>query len=140
MATGNHDGDVYREIMRGAGSVQETEQERLAQQGEAYPRLTTWTLDTLGIGSGTTVLELGCGDGLLLAAAAERVGPTGRVVGVDRDARLIATARARLTEYPWAEAIEGDALVYPMETGSFDAVHCRLVLMHQRGRTPSSSA
>ena len=71
MATGNRDSDVYREIMRGAGSVQETEQERLAQQGEAYPRLTTWTLDALGIGTGTTVLELGCGDGLLLAAAAE---------------------------------------------------------------------
>lgn len=131
MDTGD-DHDAYRAIMQRTGTVQDTERERLARQGEAHPRLTSWTLDALGVGAGGTVLELGGGDGLLLAAAAARVGPTGRVVGVDRDPRLIAAARARLSAFPWAAAVEADAMTYRADEGDFDAVHCRLVLMHQR--------
>ena len=61
---------------------------------------------------------------------AERVGPTGRVIGVDRNAQLLAAAREQVTAYPWVELIEADALTY-VPVAPFDAVHCRMVLIHQ---------
>jgi arsenite methyltransferase len=42
---------------------------------------------------GDTVLDLGCGAGLDSLIAAERVGPQGRVVGVDFSASMLARAR-----------------------------------------------
>lgn len=42
---------------------------------------------------GETVLDLGCGAGLDSILAARRVGPTGRVVGVDATEEMVAKAR-----------------------------------------------
>lgn len=42
---------------------------------------------------GETVLDLGCGGGLDALLAARRVGHTGKVIGVDQDAVVIAKAR-----------------------------------------------
>lgn len=112
------------------GAVSEVEQQRLERQGEVYRRLASWTLDALGLASGQRVLEVGCGSGSLLLAAAARVGPTGRVVGIDRDPRLVDAARAKVAHLPWVEVTEADGLAYQPPI-PFDAVHCRLVLMHQ---------
>jgi SAM-dependent methyltransferase len=113
------------------GGIPEREQRRLDRQGELFAPLADWTLEALGIEPGSRVLEIGCGGGGLLAEVAARVGPTGRVVGVDRDPRLLATARERVATYPWAEVIATDAATYRPDHTGFDAVHCRLVLMHQ---------
>lgn len=45
---------------------------------------------------GQTVLDLGCGAGLDLLLAAKKVGPTGRVIGVDMTDEMIARARANI--------------------------------------------
>ncbi len=45
---------------------------------------------------GETVLELGCGGGLDTALLAERVGPAGRVIGVDCASPMLDRARANL--------------------------------------------
>jgi ubiquinone/menaquinone biosynthesis C-methylase UbiE len=95
-----------------------------------YGRLSTWTLDALGLGTGQRLADLGCGSGALLPMMAERVGPTGRVIGVDRNAPLLAAAREGVTAYPWVELVEADALTYVPDE-PFDAVHCRIVLIHQ---------
>src|SRR5690606_38344341 len=42
---------------------------------------------------GLSVLDVGCGNGAITRGAAERVGPGGRVVGVDVNERLIEDAR-----------------------------------------------
>src|ERR1035437_6230005 len=45
-----------------------------------------------GVRPGETVLDLGCGAGLDLLLAAERVGPAGRVIGVDMTDAMLARA------------------------------------------------
>ena len=47
---------------------------------------------------GQTVVDLGSGAGLDLLLAAERVGPTGRVIGVDMTDAMIERARANIAE------------------------------------------
>ncbi len=98
---------------------------------QMYGRLSAWTLDALGLAPGQHVADIGCGSGALLPLLAARVGPTGRVVGIDRDARLLAAAQEQVAAYPWVELVEADALSYDVSEAPFDAVHCRLVVLHQ---------
>jgi len=113
-----------------AGGTTDAERRRLDLQAEMYGRLSDWTLDALGLAPGQRVADLGCGTGAFLLLMAERVGPTGRVIGVDRDARLLAAAREQVAPYPWVELVDADALTFAPDR-PFDAVHCRLVLLHQ---------
>jgi arsenite methyltransferase len=48
------------------------------------------------IGEGETVLDLGCGAGIDLLLAARKVGPRGKVVGVDMTDEMLAKARQNL--------------------------------------------
>jgi ubiquinone/menaquinone biosynthesis C-methylase UbiE len=52
-------------------------------------------LDLARLRDGEAVLDVGCGTGTLALAAKERVGDTGRVVGVDPGPRQIARARSK---------------------------------------------
>ncbi len=49
----------------------------------------------LDLRPGARVLDVGCGTGLNLAPLLGRVGPAGRVVGVDRSDKMLAQTRAR---------------------------------------------
>jgi ubiquinone/menaquinone biosynthesis C-methylase UbiE len=53
------------------------------------------TVERLALSPGPVVLDVGCGSGASAIPAAERVGPSGRVVGVDLADRLLALARAK---------------------------------------------
>jgi SAM-dependent methyltransferase len=59
------------------------------------------------------VLEIGCGCGALTAKLAERVGPSGHVLGVDISEEMLALAKARLSAYPQAGLMLADAAAYP---------------------------
>jgi SAM-dependent methyltransferase len=124
-------GDAYTALERPTGTISEQEHRRLEWQADLFASLAAWTLDALKLTPGDSLLEPGCGNGSLLAAAAERIGPPGRIVGVDRDPRLLVAARARTATYPWVEVVEADARAYDAGGAQFDAVHCRLVVMHQ---------
>ena len=67
------------------------------------------------------VLDLGCGTGAITVGIAEAVGPTGQVVGVDRDHRLLALARQEHGNIPNLSFTEGDAMALAFER-SFDIV------------------
>ena len=114
------------------GAIPDAERRRLELQSAMFGPLAGWTFDALGLAPGDHVLEVGCGTGNLLAIAAERVGPTGRVVGIDRDTRQIAVARELTATWSWVEVVEADVTTYEAGEREFDAVHCRFVLMHQR--------
>ena len=87
-------------------------------------------LSALCIGAGDRVLDVGCGPATDLAALAEEVGPTGRVIGIDQDPAMVATARARIAVYPNVEVHHADAHHLPLETAGIDRARVDRVLMH----------
>ena len=76
------------------------------------------------------MLDAGCGAGHVTALAAELVGDSGFVLGIDRDEAQVAGARARWSELPNVSFHVAELADPP--PGPFDAVVGRLVLMYQR--------
>lgn len=89
------------------------------------------TLRHAALREGASVLEVGCGTGVLSRLAAQRVGASGYVAGIDPAPQMIAIARdnARHTappvEYKLA-AIEQ----LPFDSARFDVVFASLMLHH----------
>jgi len=82
------------------------------------------TIDRLSLATGSSVLDVGCGSGASAVPAAIRVGPQGRVIGIDLAERLLAIARSKsaaqnLQNVEFQRA-DMTALGYP--AASFDAV------------------
>jgi len=71
---------------------------------------------------GATVLDLGCGAGMDSIIAARRVGPTGRVTGIDFSEAMLARARAakELVNLPYLQFQQGDAEYLPLADESVD--------------------
>ena len=82
-----------------------------------------------GIGPGSKVLDVGAGPGFASADLAEIVGPTGRVVAVERSARFVEAGRAMLAGRGHAnvEYHELDLMTDPLPAGGMDASWCRWV-------------
>ena len=76
------------------------------------------------IGSGQTVLDVGCGAGADACVAALHVGNTGKVIGVDCTTAMIDKARknARHAELDNIEFLEADIANLPIEDNSVDVV------------------
>ncbi|QDZ03121.1 class I SAM-dependent methyltransferase [Nitratireductor mangrovi] len=72
-----------------------------------------------GIGPGEKVLDVACGTGALTAVVAEKVGPEGRVTGLDINPQMLAVARAKPLAVEW---IEAPAERLPFADAAFDAV------------------
>jgi SAM-dependent methyltransferase len=81
-------------------------------------------LDSVGITTGTVLLDVACGPGLVSAAAAAR---GARVTGVDFSPNMVAEARRR---NPAMTFQEGDAESLPFADASFDAVVIGFGLHH----------
>jgi SAM-dependent methyltransferase len=76
----------------------DAEHERLIWQASRLAPLTERLFREAGIGPGQRVLDLGSGVGDVAMLVAGLVGPSGEVVGLERDTRSIARARARVAE------------------------------------------
>jgi protein-L-isoaspartate O-methyltransferase len=76
----------------------DAEHERLIWQASRLAPLTERLFREAGIGPGQRVLDLGSGVGDVAMLVARMVGPSGEVVGVERDTRSTARARARVAE------------------------------------------
>jgi SAM-dependent methyltransferase len=89
-------------------------------------------LQHAGIQRGWRVVDVGCGPQGVLHVLADLVGPTGTVVGLERDPRVVDLARAFVAEHGFTnvEVIQGDARATGLPRGCFDLVHERFVLVN----------
>ncbi len=74
----------------------DAETQRLILQAALLRPITERLLREAGIVPGMRILDLGCGAGDVSLLAGERVGPSGAIVGIDRDAAILAVAKARV--------------------------------------------
>ena len=104
---------------------------RLIEQSRIYGESTQRLCKRAGITEGMRVLEIGSGAGDVAFTLAERVGPTGQVIGVDVNASILDTARQRAIQAGMQniEFIAGDARTLAF-AGKFDAIVGRFVLMY----------
>ncbi len=82
----------------------------------------------LELAEGETFLDLGSGAGIDALIAARRVGPTGRVIGVDMTPEMLAKARANARGHANVEFREGRLENLPVEDASVDAVTSNCVI------------
>ena len=74
------------------------------------------------------VLDVACGTGVVTRLAAERVGPQGRVTGLDLNPGMLEVARSSTPENQPIEWIEANAESMLLEDGAFDVVLCQMGL------------
>jgi ubiquinone/menaquinone biosynthesis C-methylase UbiE len=111
----------------------EAEHERLRLQAAQLEPATVELLDRVGVDARASALDVGAGTGAVMRLLAERVGPGGRVVGVDLDGPLGRRAEAELhaAGHVQTRFAEGDVLTMPLpDEGPFDVTYARLVLLH----------
>jgi ubiquinone/menaquinone biosynthesis C-methylase UbiE len=71
-------------------------------------------IKSLALKQGDTVVELGCGTGLNFSLLQERVGPGGKIVGVDLTDAMLDGANARIAANSWSNVklVKSDAAAY----------------------------
>ena len=109
------------------------EQNRLQYQAAILEKWTRQFFVSAGTEPGMRVLDLGCEMGDVSLLAAKLVGPTGSVIGIDRDRAIVERARERARraacganiEFLCANVLEFES---PLD---FDAVVGRYILLYQ---------
>ena len=76
--------------------------------------------------TGQSVLDVACGTGIVARTAAERIGPGGRVVGVDLNQAMLTVAERVC---PGVELRRADVTALPFDAATFDVVLCQMALM-----------
>lgn len=94
-----------------------------------FARMADRLVDLAEVGHRAAVLDLACGTGVVARAAARRVGPAGRVIGVDRNPDMLAVAsRACADVQPAVTFHRADVADLPLSDGSVDVVLCQEAL------------
>lgn len=99
----------------------------------AQARLRRRFLRFVPVRAGARVLEVGCGSGVVLRDLAARVGPRGRVVGVDPSRWLLEAAARLHRDHPLRGRIAlrvGDGAKLPFAAARFDVTVAVTVLLH----------
>lgn len=105
---------------------------RLMNQAAILRPITERLLRSAGLQPGMRVLDVGCGAGDVSMLAAELVGPSGSVVGIDRSPQALTTARGRAQAARLGNIVFNEAtLQFHKDTAAFDCVVGRYVLVHQ---------
>ncbi len=88
------------------------------------------TLEALQLKAGESVLDVGCGSGLLAYDMATLVGAGGRVVGVDNSPDMLILAEQRCADLPQVHLKQSGAESLTDGDDVFDAVTCVQVLLY----------
>ena len=108
------------------------ERQRLALMSRLLDPPELAHITKLGVGPGWRCLELGCGNGSIARALAERVAPDGHVVASDIDVSYLGDLKAKCLEVRRIDVLRDE-----IETGQYDFVVARALLHHL---TPASRA
>jgi len=102
---------------------------RLGLQHRVWRSRARETWAAAGFARGQTILDLGCGPGYATLDLAEIVGPTGRVIGIDRSRRFLDVLEhaARERGLSQIETLEIDLDSLALPAGSADGIWCRWV-------------
>jgi SAM-dependent methyltransferase len=109
------------------------EYQRLRAQSRMWEAATGGLLDQVALAPASRCLDAGCGPGETMRLMAQRVGPSGDVMGVDIDATvgrqavaMLHDAGHRQCQFARVDLTAGD----PLPGAPFDLVYARLVLFH----------
>jgi len=107
------------------------ETDRLLRQADELLGANTALVDRTRLGPGDAAIDFGCGPRGILELLSSRVGPTGRVVGVDAEARFVALAEAMVARRSLGnvEVLLADARNTGLPSSSFDVTHARTLLV-----------
>ena len=109
-----------------------TELQRLIRQSQIISPVTERLLRQTAVKQGMRVLDVGCGAGDVSLLAAEMVGTSGSIVGIDRSPEAIALAKERARHQGFKQAGFYVSSVEDFSpTEAFDLVIGRYVLMYQ---------
>jgi ubiquinone/menaquinone biosynthesis C-methylase UbiE len=110
----------------------EAEELRLRKQAEELRQESESLFDRIGLEPGGRAVDLGCGPQGVLDLLSERIGPSGHVIGVERNLESVATAKRFVLDRALAnvQVVRGDATGTGLPDDTFDLVHARLVLVN----------
>ncbi|HJS27437.1 MAG TPA: methyltransferase domain-containing protein [Actinomycetota bacterium] len=101
-----------------------------AYEARFVPALfTPWAerlVDALNLPAGARVLDVACGTGAVARLAADRVGDSGAVIGLDLNEAMLTVARRLRNDVDYRQ---GDASRLPFPDEAFDVVTCQAGLM-----------
>jgi SAM-dependent methyltransferase len=105
--------------------------QRLLRLGQIYEPFTRRMFAEAGITAGMQVLDIGCGPGEVSLIAADMVGETGSVLGVDASADMLDVARTRVQAAGFTQVsfLAADLRNLALDR-QFDAFVGRFILMH----------
>lgn len=126
----------YGQLWASQKAGRSTKSKRLASMFSAHEAL----LKELRPQKGMRVLDIGSGNGETVLTIAAKVGPTGKVVGIDFSPEGVALAKERAKERNLADIAEfhqADALELRFPDNSFDAVisECVVCLIQDKQKT-----
>lgn len=103
----------------------------LSFRGGTFRKLRQRTLTLAQLQEGSQVLDVGCGTGTLALDVVRRVGPAGRVAGIDPSSRQIARARAKAARRGLSADFQiGVIEQLPFAQHTFDVVFSTLMMHH----------
>jgi SAM-dependent methyltransferase len=87
------------------------------------PRFRQMVVDRLELRPGASVLDLSCGTGANFPLLEQRIGPEGRLVGLDYTSAMLAQARRQIEKQGWenVDLVQADAASFALDE-RFDAV------------------
>jgi len=103
--------------------------DRQASQDVLLAPVSQLLIGRIGPKAGDRIVDIGCGCGATSIALAERVAPSGFVLGVDISAPMLERARQLASKALPLDFVQADATLYRFEPGSFDLLVSRFGVM-----------
>jgi precorrin-6B methylase 2 len=138
--------DEARRLVRTGAPDRQRSLERYAAMADMYHQRTApgdhfrrYAVARLAPRPGEVILDIGCGTGLNFAAIQGAIGPSGRLIGVELNPRMLDVARARVERHGWTNVRLVQADVEKADIGA-TADAGLLCAVHDVMRSPAALA